>query len=538
MRFPSRPFIAPLLVVLALLCGSCAGSHGRRSCPEGDKCIEVGNGSEPFTIDPSKVTLIAEWNILYDMLVGLTALDASGHPVPGMATSWTTSPDGLTWTFKLRKANWSDGVPVTAEDFVTAFRRVEDPAIASSYANLFYLFKGAKEVNSGKAPPETIGVRAFDPQTLVIDLVHPVPYLPDLLTNPTALPLPTHAIAKWGDRWVDPGHYVSNGAYTLASWKLGERLVLRKNSRFYDSASVCFDQVSYYPMTDMVSGERQVRSGQLDMLNYFEESRVGYLRKSMPDYVHVDPILSIKFIPFNLELLALRDRRVRLAMSMAIDREFITAKISHGLSVPLYGFIPPGLAGYRQIAPPAWASWPFERRIVAARALMRQAGYTADHPLSLELKYSSADDRTLPAALQSDWRRIGAAISLAPTEEQIFYSEMGARDFQIGVVGWILDYPDPLSNLDALAVKNPQQNYPGYDNTVYRGLLARAAAEREGTKRLSALRQAEEMAMDDWPIAPISSRSSRILLNPAITGFVPNAANFHLKRYMCRKGPQ
>lgn len=537
MKGKAPSFRYALASMLVLLCAACAGGGGRSPCPPGEKCFEVGNSSEPFTLDPNKAQLVTESNVMYDMLVGLTTFNAKGETVPGMATSWSTSPDGLTWTFKLRKANWSDGVPVTASDFVASFRRIQDPVTASPYAYLLYLIAGSEAVNAGKAKPETIGAFAPDPQTLVIKLTHPAPYLPLLMVHSSGFPVPAHAIAKWGDKWVEPGHYVSNGAYTLASWTLGDRVVLRRNPHFYDAQSVCFDQVSYYPTTDQVAAERRVKSGELDMIDEFQSSRADYLRKTLPGYTHPGPKLTIYYVPFNLQVPQLQDRRVRLALSMAVDRDFVTAKIMRAGQLPLYGFTPPGLPDYQQIAVPVWAAWPFERRIVAARELMREAGYTAERPLKLELKYSSGTDRALPAALQADWRRIGADITLAPTEGQIHYSELNAKAYQIANAGWTADYADPTTFLQLLATNSGPQNYSGYSNPAYDELLKRADNERDGAKRIAILRQAEVTAMADWPVLPIYTGSSRALTNPVNTGFIANPVDWHLKRYMCRTGP-
>jgi oligopeptide transport system substrate-binding protein len=526
-----------LALMLAMVCAACAGGHGRSPCPAGEKCFEVGNASEPFTLDPNKAQLVTESNVMYDMMIGLTTFNAKGETVPGMATSWSTSPDGLTWTFKLRKANWSDGVPVTANDFVASFRRIQDPKTASPYAYLLYIIQGSEAVNAGKAKPETIGAYAPDPQTLVLKLTHPAPYLPLLMVHSSGFPIPAHAVAKWGDKWVDPGHYVSNGPYTLASWNLGDRVVLRRNPKFYEASSVCFDQVSYYPTVDPVSAERRVESGELDMIDQFQSSRADYLRKKLPGYTHTVPILAIYYIPFNLQVPQLKDRRVRLAMAMAVDRDFLTTKIMRAGQASLYGFTPPGLPGYEQIAKPVWATWPFDRRIAAARVLMRKAGYTTDHPLNLELKYSSGSDRAIPAALQADWRRINADISLAPAEGQIHYSELNAKAYQIAVDAWIADYADATTFLQLLATSGGPQNHAGYSSPVYDGLMARADNERDGAKRIEILRQAEKSAQNDWPVIPLYTGSSRALANPINSGFEPNAVDWHLKRFMCRTGP-
>lgn len=436
-----------LILLVALLLTACTKGQGRAPCAAGKLCLEIGNKSEPLTLDPSKSQLVPEASILYDLMVGLTAYDAAGRTVPGMATSWQASPDGLIWTFHLRDANWSDGVPVTADDFVFALRRLQEPRTASPYAYLQYLIVGAEAVNAGKAPPETLGVRAVDPHTLEIRLVHPAPYLPLLLVHTSGMPIPAHAVRKWGDAWVEPGHYVSNGAYTLASWALGDRLVLERNPAFYGARTVCFDRVSYYPVTDAVSGERRIASGELDALYGFSANRLRYLNQRMPGYARTNPAFAMNYISFNTRLPALADRRVRLALSMGIDRDFIAGSLLRAGQRPAYGFVPPGMASHLPFKPPAWADWSFARRQAVARRLLADAGYGPRRPLRLELKYFKSPNRIIMSALQADWRTIGAEIALTPVETQIHFADLNAGAFEIAFDNWGADFNDPISFL-------------------------------------------------------------------------------------------
>ena len=188
--------------------------------------LNRGNQNDPDTLDPHKATGSWESNILGDLFVGLFTEDAKANPVPGAAESWTVSEDGLVWTFKLRaNAVWSDGVPVTADDFVFSFRRQMDPATASQYASMLYDIKGGEEVNSGKAAPDTLGVRAIDATTLEITLTHPAPYLPQLLMHQITYPVAKHVVEKYGDDWVKPENYVSNGPFKLVSWRPNDSVV-------------------------------------------------------------------------------------------------------------------------------------------------------------------------------------------------------------------------------------------------------------------------------------------------------------------------
>jgi oligopeptide transport system substrate-binding protein len=536
MRLSSRLATVTASLLLSLPLAACSSGGGRAPCPDGLRCLEAGNASEPQTLDPNKSQNVWEGNIQYDLFVGLTQWNAKGEVVPGMATSWDISPDGLTWTFHLRHALWSDGVPVTADDFIYSLRRLESPATASVYAYLLYLVAGAKEVNEGKAAPETIAARAIDPYTLQLTLTHPAPYLPLLLVHTAAMPLPAHVVEKWGNAWLDPSHVVSNGPYLLKAWLLGQRVILARNPRFWDNGSVCFDQISYHPTTDAVTAERRVQSGEFDMTYTFDSSRIRYLNQRMPAYVHAVPYLANWYLSMNQRNPKLQDRRLRLALSMGIDREFGAYKLTQAGAQPLYNFAPPGMAAYQGPTPPAWSHWSFAQRQAAARTLLRQAGYGPDHPLQVEFKYS---DRftVMAAAMQADWRAIGAEVTLLPEESQILYADMNAGNFEIGFDGWAMDYDDPMTFLELLNSQSGPQNHSHYISPRYDGLLAQADHISDLGARAKVLAQAEATAIADVAVAPIMTDSARNLVNPGITGWADNPAGWHLKRYLCRKGP-
>ena len=525
-----------LALILALGLNACAGGGGRAPCPAGLRCFEAGNAAEPQTLDPSKSQDVWEANIQYDLFVGLTQWNAKGEVVPGMATSWQVSPDGLTWTFHLRNAQWSDGQPVTASDFVYSLQRLENPATASVYAYLLYLVAGARAVNEGKAAPATIGATALDPHTLQLKLTHPAPYLPLLLVHQAAMPLPAHVVKQWGDAWMDPAHVVSNGPYVLKAWLLGQRVILERNPLFWENAATCFDQISYYPTTDAVTAERRVQSGEFDMAYTFDSSRIRYLLQRMPAYVHAVPYLANWYLSLNRRNPKFQDQHVRLALSLGIDREFIAWKLAQAGSQPLYSFTPPGMAAYQAPTSPVWSNWHFAQRQAAARALLRQAGYGPDHRLQVEFKYPDRV-KVIAAAMQADWRAIGVDISLAPEESQILYADLNAANFEIAWDGWAMDYDDPMTFLELLNSQSGPQNHSHYLSPTYDALLSQADHTRDVTARAKILAQAEGLAIADVAVAPIMTDSARNLVNPAITGWVDNPANWHLKRYLCRKGP-
>ncbi|MDP1615838.1 peptide ABC transporter substrate-binding protein [Phenylobacterium sp.] len=509
----------------------------RPSCPAGEVCILMGNGSEPATLDPHKATGTWESRILSDAFMGLTQDDAAGGTVPGMAERWETSEDGLVWTFHLREAVWSDGQPLSADDFVFSLQRILRPETASEYASLLYFIAGAQAINEGDAAAETLGVRALDSRTLEIRLVHPAPYILEVAKHQTMSPVPKHMVEKLGDAWVQPQNIVSNGPYMVQTWRLGDYVKLIKNPRFFEADTVCIDQVYYYPTTDAASAERRVRRGELDLNFDIQSNRIGFLREEIPDYVQTHTWLGVAYLAFNANVEALQDIRVRRAISMAIDREFITDKLLRGGQTPAYNYVPPGVANYVAPPLPEWASWPLERRQAEARRLLAEAGYTPARPLKLEIKHRNSPDPTLfMPAIQADLKEVGVDLSLAQNEVQIAYAAYRARDFQIADAGWVADYNDAMSFLYLNQTSAGAQNYGDYSNPAYDALLRQADNEPDAAIRAGYLSEAERIMLADAPIVPVYFLNSKALVSPRVTGWVGNIIDHHRTRYLCLEG--
>jgi oligopeptide transport system substrate-binding protein len=523
------------LVALAL--AGCQGRAQRPVCPPGKTCLEFGNGSEPATLDPQKSSLVDEYSIIGDLMMGLTTDAPDASPLPGMAERWETSPDGLTWTFHLRDAQWSDGQPVTADDFVYAYRRILKPETASVYAYLVYLLKNGQAVNEGKAAPETLGAKALDAHTLQLTLEHPAPYLPELLKHSSFYPVPRHVVEKYGDDWVQPGRYVSNGPYRLVSWRLGDYVQVEKNLRFWDAAKVCIDRVNYYPTPDPAMAERRVERGELDLNTSFQSNRIGRLRERMPAYVHTHPSLATSYLSFNTRgFQPFKDVRVRRALSESVDRDFITGKLMRAGQLPAYSFVPPGSANFRFGAKTVWADKPFAQRQAEARRLLAQAGFGPRNPLKFEIKSASSNDTLmLMQAIQADWKAIGVETALVQNEGQIAFEAYRNRDFQVGAMAWYADFNDPVTFLALLKSDTGAQNYGDYRNPAYDALLDAADNEPDSAARADLLSRAEQVMLSDEATAPIYFVVNRNLVNPKITGWVDNPQNFHRVRWLCVK---
>ena len=533
---PCRWIVGVLL--LATLAGglnACSRQAARPTCPAGQSCLLYGNQSEPETLDPAKATGSWETRIIAQLSEGLTRRGADGRVEPAIARSWTVSPDGLVWTFMLRATAWSDGVPLTADDFVYGLRRTLAPATASQSAFMLYPIRNGRQVASGTTPVEGLGVEAPAPDTLIIRLEHPWPTLPSWAADRLMRPAPRHAIARLGDDWVKPGQYIGNGPYTLQSWRLGDRIVLRRNPNYW-ATPACFEEVAYYPTTDPVTAERQVRAGELDLNLGVQSNRLRYLRRpdQMPAYVRAAPITAITYLPFNMmDVPALRDVRVRRALSMSIDRAFIAESLLAGGQVPATSFLPKGLEDYTSTAQPYWAAMTFAGRQTEARRLLRAAGYGPQRPLKLVLKHMSGGDLSVVVpAIQADWAAIGVTISLEQNETQVAYAAYENGDFEVGTAAWISF--EALNFLDLLRSSTGGQNYGGYNNPAFDRLLTAAQNEPDDARRRALMGQAEQILLDDAPIAPLYVGSSRNLVSPTLTGWFNNSMDFHPADKLCR----
>jgi oligopeptide transport system substrate-binding protein len=537
-----RSLFALAAILIGLSLTACQPQRvARPACPAGERCLEYGIASEPVSLDPQVTQSVYEAAIDRELFDGLYTDAPDGTPVLGAADKVTTSPDGLTWTFHLRPAKWSDGQPVTAQDFVYSYRRILDPKTASPYAYLVYLLKNAEPINGGKADPATLGAVALDPQTLQLTLEHPAPFLPQILKHQSFFPVPEHAIDRWGATWIEPGHFASNGAYTLGDWQLGNRVRLIKNPYFHDAAKVCFDRVDFTPTPDSVTAERRVLRGELDLNAGIQGNRIPRLRANPTSapYVHSHPYLSTGYMIFNTrDVPALQDRRVRMAIDMSIDRQFITAKLGRAGQVPTASFVPRGIAGYLPPSAahpqPVWANWPLARRTAAARALMREAGYGPDHPLKLEMKmFASPDTLTFAQAVQADLQGIWVDTTFRQEDGAVIFTSFSIRDFQLGLVSWVADYDDPTTFLTLMKSDTGAQNYGDYDNPAYDALLAKADHDADGVSRARYLAQAEQMGLNDVNVAPMYNGVNLNLVSPRIVGWVDNDSNIHPIRDLC-----
>jgi oligopeptide transport system substrate-binding protein len=485
--------------------------------------LNRGNGAEPESLDPAHAGSSMEANILGDMMVGLTTLDAAAKPIPGIAERWEISKDGLTWTFHLRKARWSNGAAVTAGHFLIAWRRVLDPKTASRTAQNLWVLKNAHAISASTMPAGALGVTAPDATTLKVTLEYPAPYLPELLTLAAALPLPPGAVFK-------PGAYVSNGPYLLKAWAPGDHVTLVKNPRFYDAASVKIDTVNYYPTVDTQAALRRLRADELDMQTPLPTAGLPWLKANMPGAAHVMPSLALAYLPINLRDPALADIRVRRALNLAYDREAVTAKVLKLSETPAYAYVPPSLdRGGPQMD---FKAMPTPARMALARTLMQDAGYGPFNKLTLTyLTPGNPDNKRLAAVYQAMTRQIFVDLRIVTADYPLVLRALRQGQYQLAYTNWLADFSDATNFLDLLRTGSPG-NYAGYKNPKFDAAMAAAQKEPNPARRVAQLQAAHRIALADMPWVPIRFLSQTEAVGPRVGGYVPNSWDFHRSRWL------
>jgi len=484
-----------LCLALFLVCAGCGPG------PRAD--LVFLNGAEPETLDPGLITGQPEGRVANALFEGLLSFDQAGKPQPGMAESWEVSADGRVYIFRLRNGVvWSDGTPLTARDFVASWRRTLDPATASEYAYQLHYVKNARAFNEGTITDfSTVGVSAPDDRTLRVELENPTPFFLDLCAFVTLLPVPLHAVERHGDSWIKSGNLVGNGAYTLESWRLNDRIRLRKNPRYWNADQVSMETIDILPVSKGNTAFNLYASGQADLMmdkGLVPPALLGEIKKR--DDFHAAPFLGTYFLRYNCAKGPLTDPRVRRAFSLVIDKPSIVERITRAGELPADSFVPPGAGGYEAYVG-AGGRNPDE-----ARRLLAEAGFPGGEgfPLVTYLYSEGELNEAIAIELQSMWRReLGVNVQLLRQEWKVYLRSLSSMDYDIARSSWVGDYPDPNTFLD-MFVTDGGNNRTGWSDPAYDKLIAEAAAETDPARRHDILRAAEKILVgEQMPVCPL-----------------------------------
>lgn len=481
-----------------------------------------GNASEPASLDPHLVQDTVGGAIVVDLFEGLTRSGSDGDTEPAMAKSWSASNNNLTWTFDLREdGRWSDGTPVTAHDFVYGWQRAVDPEVGSNYA--YYIesagVANAGEIITGEKDPQDLGVRALDDFTLEVSLDQPITYLPDMTVHYTMFPAPRQAIEAHGEDWTRPGKMVSNGAYQLDTWYLGEKLVVARNPEYREDKQTILDRVVYVPIESSSAELQRYASGELHMTSTVPVSQMTRLKKERPDELVMVPSIATYMYMFNVNREPFDDVRVRRALTYAIDRNLIVNYITRGGQMPAFSLTPAYVSDF-DFRQPEYATWTQPERDQAAREELAKAGYHEDNPLEFELLYNTDEShKALAIVVSQMWKeKLGAKVTISNLEWKTFLSEKQAGNYEMARFGWKGDYNEASTFL-TLLTSDSGNNDGGWGNEEYDQLL-QAARSAENPNLFYV--QAESILWREFPVAPVYFNTTVALVSPVLKGYPKN----------------
>ncbi|MDH2065985.1 peptide ABC transporter substrate-binding protein [Pantoea sp. GD03673] len=476
---------------------------------------------EPASLDPLKAVGLPEIQVIRDLFEGLTNQDAQGKIVPGVAQNWSSS-DNKTWVFNLRNnARWSNGEPVTAQDFVYSWQRLVDPKNSSPFAWFAGLsgIENAAAITKGEMTPEKLGVVAQGKTQLKVTLDRPVPWFPALVANVALFPVPEKTIAQEGDGWTAPGKLVGNGAYQLSERVVNEKIVLTRNAHYWDDAHSVLTKVTFVPINEESSATKRYRANDIDITESFPKNMYALLRKTLPGEVYTPDQLGTYYYAFNTQKGPTADLRVRKALSWSIDRNVIAEKVLGTGEKPAWHFTPDVTAGFRPL--PTFMQQHDQNTLNAqAKSLLTAAGYGPGKPLKLTLLYNTSEShQKIAIAVASMWKKnLGVDVTLENQEWKTYIDSRNSGNFDVIRASWVGDYNEPSTFLNLLTSGN-SSNISRFSNADYDAVIAKASKETNDQARNSDYNRAEQILAEQAPIAPIYQYTNGRLIKPWVKGY-------------------
>ena len=476
---------------------------------------------EPASLDPLKAVGLPEIQVIRDLFEGLTNQDAQGKIVPGVAQSWSSS-DNKTWVFTLRNnARWSNGDPVTAQDFVYSWQRLVDPKNSSAFAWFAGLsgIQNAAAITKGEMTPDKLGVVAQSKNQLKVTLDRPVPWFPALVANVALFPVPQKIIAQQGDSWTSPGRLVGNGAYQLSERVVNEKIVLARNPHYWDDAHSVLTKVTFVPINEESSATKRYRSNDIDITESFPKNMYALLKKTLPGEVYTPDQLGTYYYAFNTQKGPTADVRVRKALSWSIDRKVIAEKVLGTGEKPAWHFTPDVTAGFKPL--PTFMQQHDQNSLNAqAKSLLAAAGYGPGKPLKLKLLYNTSEShQKIAIAVASMWKKnLGVDVTLENQEWKTYIDSRNSGNFDVIRASWVGDYNEPSTFLNLLTSGN-SSNIARFNNADYDAVIAKASRETSDQVRNSDYNRAEQILAEQAPIAPIYQYTNGRLIKPWVKGY-------------------
>lgn len=517
-----------VLIISSLLLTSCAKQS---TTPQGATGkITYNIGAEPQYLDPGKATGIPEFTVILNLFDGLVRYDLKGEIKPSVAERWDISDDLLTYTFYLRKdTKWSNGDPVTAHDFEYSWKRALSPALASEYAYQLWYLKNGEAYNSGKiTDPEEVGVKATDDYTLKVELESPTPYFLSLLTFTTYLPVCKNVVEKNPDWAKSTTDYVSNGPFKMKDWVHKDKIIVEKNPNYWDASVVKLGEITFTMVESATTELAMFESGQLDFAT--NPPPVEFDRLKKEGKLTIEPYIGTYYYLFNTTKAPFNDKRVRKALTFAIDRKSIVENITKGEQKIALAYVPYGMQDattdkdFRVVG----GDFFIDNNVEEAKALLSDAGYPNGKGFpKFKLLYNTSEvHKSIAEAIQQMWKKnLGIDCELVNQEWKVYLDNRSKLQFDVARAGWIGDYPDPTTFLD-MFVGNSGNNDTGWNNPQYNDLIAKAKNEKDNWLRMTLLHQAEELLMDELPILPVYFYTRPLMIKPWLKDYISSLLGY------------
>lgn len=514
-------FAIMLLVVTALAgCGNNESAGNESENKDIPQEVTANLGGEPYTLDPAFASDTTSFWVIDHLYEGLYTLDKDGKIVEGTASDVEISEDGKTYTFTIRDGvEWSNGDPLTANDFEFAWKRVLNPETAAYNPSSFYYIEGAEEYNTGKGSIEDVGIKALDEKTLEVKLKSPIKFFDKVLLGQAFLPV-NQKVVEADENWAAEAEgIVSNGAFTITEWKHNSDLTIEKNESYWNQEQVTLDKVNFKMIADTTTEYQMFKAGELDVVRNLAAEAIEQ-EKNTDEYIN-SPSFSVYTYSFNVEEEPFTNAKVRKAFAHAIDREAITDNISKGGEKAAYGYVAYGINApsgkdFRDEKEGYYSFDKEEAQKLLAEGL-KEEGWSELPPVTL--KYNSeGNHKKIAEALQEMFKEnLGVTVQLENQEWKTYIDTFKQKNFQIARMGWGGDFLDPYPVLDLYSSKS-SSNFTNWNNAEFDELLEKSLIEQDEEKRFELLHQAEAVLLDEMPIIPIYFSSTNSLVKESVKG--------------------
>lgn len=514
--------LAAILFISTVLAGcNSGGSENKENASGSEDAKDVPQEivlnalSEPPALDPALATDTTSGWILDHTFEGLYTKDKDGQPVLGVAKDAQISEDGKTYTFTLRDdAKWSDGTPVTAQDFEFAWKRVLAPETGSAFAFYLYYIKGAEDYNKGKGTVDQVAVTAKDEKTLVVELNAPLGFFNELLSLWTFAPVKKELVEGNKNWAAEAEGYVSNGPFKLTAWSHDSEVVVEKNENYWDNKSINMNKVTWKMVNDATTYYQMYKTGELDLIQTLPSDVIDQ-EKSNPEFKNV-PYFGTYMYMFNVKKEPFTNAKVRKAFAMAINREALTTNISKAGETPAFAFVPPGVETEKGDFREAGGEYFKEDAAEAKKLLaegMAEEGWTELPEVTLMYNTSEAHKKMAEAVQEMVKQNLGVNIKLANQEWKTYLETANQHNFQMARMGWIGVLLNPVVILDYFLGDSPN-NRTQWVNEEYDSLLEQAKVEQDPAKHFQLLHDAEKILMEELPFMPVYHYSNTYLTSP------------------------